>query len=283
MNKQLGELQILPLVQAALREDIRSGDVTTDALIPQNAQATAHLNFREGGVLCGLKLAQAAIEELDRFADIALLAVDGERVAAGATVLRATGSARALLSAERVALNFLQRMSGIATQTAQFVDAVSGTGARIIDTRKTTPGWRLLEKYAVRCGGGSNHRFALDDLILIKDNHIALCGDIATAVRRAREYSGHAVKVEVECDTLQQVEEAVASRADIILLDNMTVEELKQAVQLLAGRALAEASGGVTLQSVRAIAQSGVDLISVGALTHSVRALDIGMEIEIAK
>lgn len=281
MSEFLNELLYRPAMEAALREDIRSGDITTIALIPQGASAVARMNFRESGVACGLKIAASVFEELDCLAHIEMLAQDGERVEAGAGVLRIEGEAHAILIGERVALNFAQRMSGIATLTQQFVQAVEGTKAKIVDTRKTTPGLRLLEKFAVRCGGGGNHRFALDDLILIKDNHIALCGGIAEAVRRAREYSSHATKIEIECDTLHQVEAAIAARADIILLDNMTPEELKMAVEKIAGRAISEASGGVNLQTVRAIAQSGVDLISVGALTHSARSLDIGLDIEI--
>ena len=238
------------------------------------------MNFREGGVACGLKIAATVFEELDCLAFIETLAQDGDRVEAGAGVLRVEGEAHALLTGERVALNFVQRLSGIATLTQQFVQAVEGTNAKIVDTRKTTPGLRLMEKFAVRCGGGSNHRYALDDLILIKDNHIAICGGIQEAIKRAREYSSHALKIEVECDTLEQVEAALASRADIILLDNMRPETLKIAVEKIDGRAISEASGGVNLQTVRAIAQSGVDLISVGALTHSARSLDVGLDIE---
>jgi nicotinate-nucleotide pyrophosphorylase (carboxylating) len=239
------------------------------------------MNFREAGVLCGIELARVAFEELDCLAHIEILKNDGKDIAAGDGVLRVEGEARAVLTAERVALNFVQRLSGIATLTRQFAAAVDGTTAQIVDTRKTTPGLRLLEKYAVRCGGGSNHRFALDDLILIKDNHVALCGGIAEAVQRAREYSGHAVKIEVECDTLEQVSQAVDACADIILLDNMTPDELKNAVQRIDGRAVSEASGGVNLETVRGIAESGVDVISIGALTHSARALDIGLDISL--
>jgi nicotinate-nucleotide pyrophosphorylase (carboxylating) len=277
----MNELLYLPLVKAALLEDIRSGDVTTSALIPEGTQAVAHMRFREDGVVCGLNIAQSTFDELDCLAQVELLARDGEWVQAGQEVVRVEGEACAILTAERVALNFAQRLSAIATLTKLFVDAVAGTNAKIADTRKTTPGLRLLEKYAVRCGGGSNHRFALDDMILIKDNHIALCGGIREAVQRAREYSGHAMKIEVECDTLEQVDEAIEAKADIILLDNMTPDELRTAVQKIDGRAVAEASGGVNLQTVRAIAQSGVDIISVGALTHSARALDIGLDIEL--
>jgi nicotinate-nucleotide pyrophosphorylase (carboxylating) len=278
---KLYELQYLPIVKSALREDLRSGDVTTDALIPRGHVATALMNFREAGVLCGIDIARAAFEEMDCLAHIETLMDDGARVDASAGVLRIEGEARAVLTAERVALNFVQRLSGIATLTQQFVSAIEGTSTQIVDTRKTTPGLRLLEKYAVRCGGGSNHRFALDDLILIKDNHVALCGGIAEAVKRAHEYSGHAVKIEVECDTLEQVTEAIEAKADIILLDNMTPQELKAAVQRIDGRAISEASGGVNLSTVRAIAQSGVDIISVGSLTHSARALDIGLDISL--
>jgi nicotinate-nucleotide pyrophosphorylase (carboxylating) len=275
------DFQLRPIVEAALREDLRSGDITTEALIPKNLRGVAAMNLRTSGVICGLQLAQIAFQTLDASAKIEVLASEGQKVGAGDTVLRVEASGRALLSAERVALNFTQRMSGIASLTAQFVAATEGTKAVIADTRKTTPGLRLLEKYAVKCGGGSNHRFALDDLILIKDNHIALCGGISQAVERARNFVGHAVKIEVECDNLTQVEEAVAARADILLLDNMGPEILKQSVEIIGGRALAEASGGVNLDTVRAIAESGVDIISVGALTHGAKSLDIGLDVEI--
>lgn len=274
------DLLLRPFVESALREDLRSGDITTDALIAADLRGRAAMNFRVEGIVCGLEIAKLAFETLDSSAQIEILAEEGQKVSAATTVLRVEATGRAILSAERVALNFAQRLSGIATLTNQFVEAVAGTNATIADTRKTTPNLRLLEKYAVRCGGGSNHRFALDDLVLIKDNHIALCGGIAQAVERARESIGHAVKIEVECDTLLQVEEAVAARADIILLDNMGPEILKRAVEIIGGRALAEASGGVNLETVRAIAESGVDLISVGALTHGARSLDIGLDVE---
>jgi len=272
---------IAPLVEAALREDIRSGDITTAALIMPGATARARMVFRESGVVCGLDVARLAFQSLDPNARIETLFADGAAIAPGQAVLGVSGEAAAILSAERVALNFMQRLSGIATLTRRFVDAVAGSGARIADTRKTTPNLRLLEKYAVRCGGGSNHRFALDDLILIKDNHVALCGGIENAVARARRHASHAVKIEVECDTLDQVQAAVAARADIILLDNMTPPQLREAVEIIDSRALAEASGGVNLDTVRAIAESGVNLISVGALTHSVRSLDVGLDVEL--
>ncbi len=281
MNYALKDVLYLPIVEAALREDIRSGDITSNALIPADQTATAQMNFRVDGIVSGTEIARAAFRFLDPEANVEILHADGSRVTAGTEVLRIQANARALLTAERVALNFTQRLSAIATLTGQFVESVAGTKAQIADTRKTTPGLRLLEKYAVRCGGGSNHRFALDDLILIKDNHIALCGGIKEAIVRARTYAGHAIKVEIECDTLAQVEEAVAARADIILLDNMTPDELKTAVDLINGRAVSEASGGINLQTVQSIAQSGVDIISVGGLTHSAQSLDIGLDIQV--
>lgn len=276
----LPNLQIHPIVEAALREDIRSGDVTTQSLIPSGTCGVALMNFRENGILCGADLAHLAWEILGGV-EVETLRRDGEAISKGDTVLRVSGEAATILTGERVALNFVQRLSGIATLTRQFVEATEGTGARIADTRKTTPGLRLLEKYAVRCGGGSNHRFALDDMILIKDNHIALCGGIEQAIQRARENIGHSLKIEVECDTLEQVEKASRAGADIILLDNMQPEDLKRAVGIIDKRALSEASGGVNLQTVRAIAESGVDIISVGALTHGARSLDIGLDVEI--
>ena len=264
-----------------MREDLRSGDLTTEALIPADARGVAHLNFRAAGVVCGMPLAQLAFRALDAEANIKVLVPDGAHAAKGQAVMRVECSARALLSAERVALNFAQRLSGIATLTAQFVALAAGTRTRITDTRKTTPGLRLAEKYAVRTGGGANHRYALDDMVLIKDNHIALHGSIEAAVRLARRRVGHAVKIEVECDNLKQVEEALAAHADIILLDNMNLQQLRDAVALIDNIALAEASGGVSLDTVEAIAKTGVDLISVGALTHGARSLDIGLDVEI--
>lgn len=281
-KQQMNSFLIRDLVESALREDIRSGDLTTEALIPESATAQASLNFREHGIVCGMQLAIQAFQTLDNSVQTEVLYADGSPVENSATVLNIQGDARAILTGERVALNFMQRLSGIATLTSKFVEQCEGTKARIADTRKTTPGLRLLEKYAVRSGGGRNHRFALDDLILIKDNHIALCGGVESAIARAREYSGHTVKVECECDTLEQVEAATLARADIILLDNMTPETLAQAVKMIDGRAVAEASGGVNLETVGAIARSGVDIISVGALTHSARCLDIGLDIQIS-
>jgi nicotinate-nucleotide pyrophosphorylase (carboxylating) len=279
----LPELLLRPYIEAALREDVRSGDITS-ALVPAETSGIALMNFREAGVVAGIDLARLAFETLDAHARLEVLCADGTHVEPGTTVLRIAGRGAAMLTAERVALNFVQRLSGIATLTRQFVQAVAGTNVHIADTRKTTPGLRLLEKYAVRCGGGSNHRFALDDMVLIKDNHIALCGGIGAAVQRARESIGHSVKIEVECDTLSQVEQAVEAGVDIILLDNMTPQQMQGAVQKIRDsgqKILAEASGGINLQTVRAAAESGVDIISVGALTHSARALDVGLDIEI--
>jgi nicotinate-nucleotide pyrophosphorylase (carboxylating) len=271
-------------VRAALDEDIGTGDVTTVATVPESTRAAALMRAREILVPAGLDLAEAAFRSLSAEAQVTRMAQDGSRVAAGMALLRVEGPARALLSAERVALNFVQRLSGIATLTAQFVEAIRGTGARILDTRKTTPGWRRLEKYAVTCGGGANHRLGLYDMVLIKDNHLAALRDAApnpvvAAIERARaQFPG--LKIEVEADTLDQVEQALEARPDFILLDNMNPVQLRLAVQKCKGRTLTEASGGVSLGTVRAIAETGVDFISVGALTHSARAVDIALDFE---
>jgi nicotinate-nucleotide pyrophosphorylase (carboxylating) len=271
-------------VAAALEEDVGAGDATTLATIPESAQAHGRLVAREPLVLAGLDLACAAFQLFSNQVALVREAADGERISAGATVLRVTGPARALLTAERVALNFLQRLSGVATLTAEYVRAVAGTKARILDTRKTTPGWRDLEKHAVLCGGGQNHRFGLYDMILIKDNHLAaLRGEapnpIAAAIQRARHAYPN-LKVEVEADTVEQVRQAAEAGADIILLDNMSIEELKAAVEIVVGRARTEASGGINLSTVRRVAETGVDLISVGALTHSARAVDLALDFD---
>ncbi len=278
----LTQEEIRNAVRAALHEDVGPGDVTTLACIPPEATAVATMNARESLTLAGIAFAETAFRELSPNVEFVRLAEDGQAVAAGAGVLRISGSARALLTAERVALNFVQRLSGVATATARFVATVAGTRARILDTRKTTPGWRRFEKYAVACGGGTNHRVGLHDLILIKDNHLAaLAGaapnPVAAAVNRAREL-WPALRVEVEADTLEQVRLAVEAGADIILLDNMPPARLREAAALVAGRAQLEASGGVTLNTVRAIAETGVDFISVGAVTHSARAVDLGLD-----
>ncbi|HZQ45644.1 MAG TPA: carboxylating nicotinate-nucleotide diphosphorylase [Verrucomicrobiae bacterium] len=276
--------EIRRAVQLALAEDIGSGDVTTLATVQENATVRAVMKARESLVPAGLPLAEAAFLELSQAIKIEHVATDGQPRKAGQELMRIAGPARPILSAERVALNFVQHLSGVATLTAQFVEAVKGTRAQILDTRKTTPGWRRFEKYAVACGGGQNHRMGLHDMILIKDNHLGALRNeppnaIAVAVRRARaQYP--ALKVEVEADTLEQVEQALTAGADIILLDNMSLIQLRLAVQQAKGRAQTEASGGVNLASVRAIAETGVDFISVGALTHSARAVDIGLDIE---
>lgn len=272
-------------MRQALAEDIGSGDVTTLAVVPEDATAAGRMRAREPLVVAGLALAEAAFNEVSPAARVMRAVEDGHRVERGTTLARVSGPARALLSAERVALNFVQRLSGVATLAAEFVAAVRGTPARILDTRKTTPGWRRLEKYAVACGGATNHRFGLFDMIFIKDNHLAalkreLPNPIAAAVQRARARYPE-LKAEVEVDTLEQVEQALAAGAELILLDNMSPAQLKLAVQKCRGRALTEASGGVTLGSVRAIAEAGVDFISVGALTHSARAVDIGLDFEL--
>lgn len=280
--KPLSVEKVRTVVRSALAEDLGRGDVTTLATVPESAHAWAEIRPREAIVVAGLSLAEAAFREISPAVRVKRATADGQRAAAGKPLLVINGPARALLSAERVALNFLQRLCGIATLTAQFVAAVRGTRAQILDTRKTTPGWRWLEKYAVACGGGRNHRFGLFDMVLIKDNHLAVLKDeapnaIAAAVRRARARYPK-LKVEVEADTLEQVAQAVAAGADLVLLDNMSLSQLRRAVAKCKGRALTEASGGGTLRRVRALAQTGVDYISVGALTHSARAVDIGLD-----
>jgi nicotinate-nucleotide pyrophosphorylase (carboxylating) len=267
------------LVRAALEEDRAFDDVTTLAVVPAEARARADMVARTAGVIAGLPLAACVFELLDGATRCRALVRDGAHVAAGTSVLDIDGTARAVLSAERVALNFAQRLSGIATLTARYVDAARGTRAKILDTRKTTPGLRALEKYAVLCGGGQNHRADLAAAVLIKDNHLeSVGGDIALAVRRARERAPAGIRVEVECDTREQVGRALEAGADVILLDNMLPGEMRHCVEMVNGAAIVEASGGITLESVRAVAETGVDWISVGALTHSVPALDLGLD-----
>ena len=276
--------EIRAAVKSALAEDIGSGDVTTLATVPKTLAFKTVMRAREPLVVAGLDFAEAAFRRLSSSVKIEYLVHDGTHVARGDNLLRISGSARAILTAERVALNFVQHLSGIATFTAQFVVAVSGTRAQILDTRKTTPGWRRFEKYAVACGGGKNHRIGLFDMVLIKDNHLAALQNekpnaVAAAIQQARKKFPR-LKVEVEADSLEQVAQAADAGADIILLDNMTPVQLRQAVKIAKGRAKTEASGGVSLGTVRAIAGSGVDFISVGALTHSARAVDIGLDFE---
>jgi nicotinate-nucleotide pyrophosphorylase (carboxylating) len=275
----LPDLLVAPIVAAALAEDLGlAGDITSNACIDADARFTVTYGARQDGRIAGLNCARLALAQLDPTASFQVLIEDGHDASPGAVVARASGNARAILAAERVGLNLLGRLSGIATLTRAYVRAVEGTGAIIVDTRKTTPGLRALEKYAVRCGGGINHRFGLNDAILIKDNHVAACGGVGEAVRRARAAAGHLVKVEVEVDGLDQLEEALAHRPDVVMLDNFSLADLRAAVAAARGRAVLEASGGVNLTTVRAIAETGVDVISVGALTHSAMVLDIGLD-----
>jgi nicotinate-nucleotide pyrophosphorylase (carboxylating) len=275
----LPRIMIEEQVRAALLEDLgRAGDITTDAIIPPATQAETALVARKPGVVAGLDLALLAFELIDPAIKAAVEKPDGSRLEKGDTIATIKGSARGILTAERVALNFLCHLSGIASATAAVVDAVRGTKARIVCTRKTTPGLRNLQKYAIRVGGGFNHRFGLDDAVLIKDNHIAAAGGIRPAVERARAAVGHLVKIELEVDTLAQLEEGLAASVDAILLDNMDLEQLRRAVAMTQGRAVLEASGGITPQTAPAIAATGVDLLSLGWLTHSVQVLDIGLD-----
>ena len=273
-------LQYESLVRAALIEDLgRAGDLTTNAIVPPDARATGCLVARRSGCLAGLPVAATAFRLMDADVDIAWHRHDGDVVEAGQTLAVIRGAARGLLSAERIALNFLGRLSGIASATQGLVKAVQGHATRVVCTRKTTPGLRSLEKYAVRCGGGANHRFGLDDAVLIKDNHLIVSGGITEAVRRVHAAVGHLVKVEVEVDTLTQLEEALACRIDAVLLDNMPPEQLAEAVRMVGGRVLTEASGGITPDTARQVAAAGVDLLSAGWLTHSAAALDVALDV----
>jgi nicotinate-nucleotide pyrophosphorylase (carboxylating) len=272
--------EIDDLVGRALLEDLGPGDVTSAATIPMLTPVAAVIVARQAGVLAGLPVARRVFERIDPAVDFRAQIADGECLAAGVTLARLQGEARSILAGERLALNFLQHLSAIATRTAELVRMVEGLPARIVDTRKTVPGMRVLAKYAVRVGGGHNHRFGLYDGVLIKDNHIVVAGGVRQAIERARQTAPHTLRVEVEADTLDQLSEALDAGADIILLDNMDVATLGRAVELCRGRAISEASGGVTAANLRAVAETGVDLISIGALTHSVSALDISLEIE---
>jgi nicotinate-nucleotide pyrophosphorylase (carboxylating) len=279
MIEPLPDVLIEPVVRAALAEDLgRAGDITSAACIAPHARLAARFAARRPGVVAGLACARLALLALDPSASFEAAASDGDHVPAGAVLARVDAHARALLSAERTALNLLGRLSGVATLTHAYVRAVAGAGAVITDTRKTTPGLRALEKYAVRCGGGVNHRFGLDDAILIKDNHVAAAGGVGPAIRRAKAAVGHLVRIEAEVDGLDQLDEALAAGPDVIMLDNFSLGDLRAAVARAKGRAVLEASGGVTLETVRAIAETGVDVISVGALTHSAPVLDIGLD-----
>jgi nicotinate-nucleotide pyrophosphorylase (carboxylating) len=272
--------EIERVVRAALAEDVGAGDVTTNGTAGADIRCRARLLLKEAGVACGLPAARAVFLALDPAADFRAVVSDGDRCDAEPTVVaEVVGLARSVLTGERTALNLLGRLSGVATRTARYVEAIAGTGATILDTRKTTSGLRALEKYAVRCGGGVNHRFGLDDGILVKDNHLVVAGGISSAVRRLRAAGTQGLAIEVEADTLAQVDEALAAGVDRILLDNMSPEELREAVARVRGRAVLEASGGVSLDTVRLIAETGVDFVSVGALTHSAPSLDVSLEV----
>ena len=285
MTRTLPDLVVEPIVRLALAEDLgRAGDVTAAACIPAEARMTAAFAARKPGVLAGMQCVRLAVLAMDPQARVDVRLDDGATFEAGAVLAVVEANARAFLSAERTALNLVGRLSGVATLTRAYVQAVAGTGARIADTRKTTPGLRALEKHAVACGGGMNHRFGLDDAILIKDNHVAVCGGVDAAVRRARAFAPHLMKVEVEVDGLDQLDAVLAlidqgCAPDVVMLDNFSLADLRAAVSRVAGRLVLEASGGVDLTTVRGIAETGVDVISVGALTHSAASLDIGLDV----
>lgn len=284
MIRQLPDLLIEPVILMALTEDLgRAGDVTAQACIPEGARMKASFVARKPGVLAGIDCVRLSVLAMDPEASIDLKLKDGDAFAAGAVLAEVEADARAFLAAERTALNLLGRLCGVATLTRAYVEAAKGTKARIADTRKTTPGLRALEKHAVQCGGGVNHRFGLDDAILIKDNHVAVCGGVGEAIRRARAAVGHLMKVEIEVDSLDQLDEALAERPDVVMLDNFTLPMLREAVERAKvspfGRPVLEASGGVNLKTVADIAKTGVDVISVGALTHSAPSLDIGLDV----
>ena len=275
----LDDVLLKPLVEDALAEDLgRRGDVTSQATIPADMQAQLQIKARQSGVICGMDLARLSFALVDANIEFLAQVQDGETVAAGAVLATVKGNARHLLTAERTALNFMTHLSGIATATRQIVDSVAQYPAQITCTRKTIPGLRIVQKYAVRCGGGRNHRLGLDDAILIKDNHIAIAGDIKTAIEQAQHFAGHLIPIEVEVDTLEQLEQALEAGVSLVLLDNMSPEVLSQAVAMCKGRAKTEASGGITPETVQAAASTGVDFIAMGYLTHSTTALDIGLD-----
>ncbi|MFD0915743.1 carboxylating nicotinate-nucleotide diphosphorylase [Pseudahrensia aquimaris] len=278
----LSPIMIRDAVHAALREDLGlAGDVTSDATIPASAKAKAVMNSREAGTISGLAIAACAFEAMDEGIKFKALVKDGDRVKAGQDIATISGPARAILSAERVALNFLCHLSGIATYTSQFADRIAHTKAQVCCTRKTIPGLRAFEKYAVKCGGGSNHRYGLDDAILIKDNHIAVAGSVKKAIEAARAFAGHLVSVEVEVDTLAQLEEALKSSPDVVMLDNMSLKNLEKGVRIVDGRIPIEASGNVNIDTIGAIAEAGVDYISTSKITMSAPTLDLGLDIQI--
>ncbi len=276
----LPKLLVADAVRAALMEDLgRAGDITTQATIPAGVRAKAVIEARDDGVIAGLALAREAFAQIDAGIVFEPCVEDGAHIAPGVIVAHLQGSARGMLSAERVALNYLGRLSGVATLTRRFALKIVHTKAKVCDTRKTTPLLRAFEKYAVRCGGGANHRFGLDDAVLIKDNHIAVAGGVVAALRAAKAFTGHLVKIEIEVDRLDQLHEVFAEGADVVLLDNMSPEMLREAVAMIDGRMICEASGGVRLDTIAAIAETGVDLISAGALTHSARAMDLSLDV----
>lgn len=277
-----GQFEITRIVNVALQEDVGPGDISTLSTVDPAVLAEGIYVAKQSGVLCGIPLVREVFQQVDTNVVVEPMMVDGDPFVEGDVLIRVSGSARSLLTGERVSLNFIQRLSGISCMTAQYVKAVAGTTTQICDTRKTTPGLRNLEKYAVRTGGGSNHRMALYDAVMIKDNHIVAAGSITAAVQRAKAQIPHTMTIEVECDTFDQVTEALNAKADIIMLDNMSLPQMKACVAYINGRCRLEASGGVNLKSVKAIADTGVDLVSVGALTHSAVACDIGLDLRIA-
>lgn len=275
----LAEVLLKPLVEAALTEDLgRRGDVTSQATIPADMQAQLQIKARQAGVICGMDLARLSFALIDEQIEFIAKVNDGATVEAGTVLATVRGNARNLLTAERTALNFMTHLSGIATDTKKIVDSVADYPAQITCTRKTIPGLRIVQKYAVRCGGGRNHRLGLDDAILIKDNHIAIAGDIKTAIQQAQYFAGHLIPIEVEVDTLEQLEQALDAGVNLVLLDNMASEVLSKAVAMCKGRAKTEASGGITPETVQAVAKTGVNFIAMGYLTHSTTALDIGLD-----
>lgn len=272
---------IVDLIRRALEEDIWTGDITTEAVIPAERQAVGLVWTKVDGVIAGLPLLKQVFLQIDPTLQVELHVADGFVATAGSPLARISGSARSILQGERVALNFLQRLSGIATRTSRLTEPIKFYQAKIVDTRKTTPGLRMLEKYAVRMGGGYNHRFGLYDAVLIKDNHIAVAGSIKEAIAAVRTRVGHTTKIEVEVESLEQLSEALESRADIVMLDNMPVEMMKEAVKLAHGKAILEASGGIAEENIVEVAKAGVDYIAIGAITHSIKALDISLDIEL--
>ncbi len=278
----LSALMVEEAVRAALLEDLgQAGDVTSDATIPASTTAIAVMNSRENGIVAGMGIAQKAFELMDPNANFKAIAKDGDEVTPGQDVARIKGPARAILGAERVALNYICHLSGIASYTAQFARKIAHTNAKVCCTRKTIPGLRAFEKYAVKCGGGTNHRFGLDDAILIKDNHIAVAGGVREAIEAARAFAGHLIKIEVEVDTLEQLEEALKAKPDVVMLDNMNPDELRKGVKIVDGRIPIEASGNVNIDTIKAIAETGVDMISTSKITMSAPTLDLGLDIKI--